>query len=93
MACISFAKTKSLILSCFAVMLAFARIGYLHAQAPEIKWTYVIDGYNDTDITDLVVDEDGNTYASINFSGPIEFRDLGVYLKKIWLSPWLNLKA
>lgn len=92
MSCFSFAKPKRLILSCFTVLLACARIGLLHAQTPEIKWSYVIDGYNDTDITDLVVDEDGNTYASINFSGPIEFKDLGVDIKKYGYPHGLILK-
>lgn len=52
------------------------------SQIDNVKWLYNIDGYNDTDISDLVVDKEGNTYAAINFAGPIEIKELSVELKK-----------
>lgn len=41
------------------------------AQYSEPAWHYTIDGFNDADITDLEVDDEGNTYASVNYCGAL----------------------
>lgn len=48
----------------------------LIAQIPEVEWVYILDGFQDADVTDLVVDNEGFTYVSANYSGSLEIKDL-----------------
>lgn len=34
----------------------------------QMDWAFIVDGYNDTDFADMVVDQEGNTYVGINYS-------------------------
>lgn len=63
--------------------LIFSKIGFafflllpvvaknLEAQPITPKWVYILDGFQDTDITDLEIDAEGNTYISANYSGTL----------------------
>ncbi len=42
-----------------------------HAQFEDPSWVYMIDAFNDADITDVEVDDKGNTYASVNYMGTL----------------------
>ncbi|MCB0819091.1 MAG: T9SS type A sorting domain-containing protein [Bacteroidetes bacterium] len=50
------------------------------SQIPEAEWVYILDGFQDADITDLVVDNEGSTYVSANYSGRLEIKDLKLQL-------------
>jgi len=43
-----------------------------YAQLPEFSWKFVLYGKNNAWLADLVVDNNGNTYAAINFTAPIK---------------------
>lgn len=38
------------------------------AQPSNIKWSFILDGYNDVYMSDIEVDSSGNTYAAINYT-------------------------
>jgi hypothetical protein len=41
------------------------------AQYGEPAWLYTIDAFNDADISDLEVDDQGNTYVTVNYMGTL----------------------
>lgn len=41
------------------------------AQSAKPEWLYIIDGYNDTFVSDLEVDKEGNTYLAVNYCGAL----------------------
>lgn len=45
-------------------------------QAMMPNWVYTIDGFYDTDVTDIVIDEDGNSYVTVNYGGTLEIKEL-----------------
>lgn len=40
-----------------------------HAQYDQASWYYILDGFNDTDISDVEMDSLGNTYVVVNYQG------------------------
>lgn len=44
-------------------------ISFAQYDAP--SWHYVIDAYNDADLSDLEVDNEGNTYVTLNYMGSL----------------------
>ena len=40
----------------------------IQAQTSQIDWAFVLDGYNSVFLADVVVDNEGNTYAAVNYS-------------------------
>ena len=62
---------KHLILLSF-VNFYFLYGGQVFAQSVTPKWVYILDGWQDADVTDLEVDVEGNTYVSANYSGTIK---------------------
>jgi len=45
-------------------------------QSIEPSWVYLLDGFYDTDVTDIEVDKEGNTYVSVNYSGSLALNGL-----------------
>lgn len=43
---------------------------------PSIDWVFFLDGYNTTDLSDLIVDDEGNTYFSANYSMAMRIPEL-----------------
>lgn len=58
-----------------------------HAQPSHIKWSFVLDGYNDVDISDIAVDSSGNTYAAINYTSNLT---IPVLNKKLPYAPHVH---
>jgi hypothetical protein len=52
--------------------LNFASLTFAQSVTP--KWVYVLDGFYDTDITDLEIDQEGNTYVSANYGGNLSLK-------------------
>ena len=52
------------------------------AQSATPKWVYILDGFQDADVTDVEVDKQGNTYVSANYSGTISIPELKVDLPR-----------
>jgi hypothetical protein len=44
----------------------------MQAQLPDPSWHYTIDAFNDADISDLEVDQQGNTYVAVNYVGVLD---------------------
>jgi hypothetical protein len=38
-----------------------------HAQLPDFRWKFILDGYHDVWLADLVVDNKGSTYVGVNY--------------------------
>jgi len=47
-------------------------------EVPKIKWAYLLDGYNTTDLNDLDIDSSGNTYLSVHSSSYIKIKELNL---------------
>lgn len=58
-------------LSIFAFLVFAFSINKAFAQSAEPEWLYILDGYNDTFVSDLEVDKDGNTYMAVNYCGAL----------------------
>lgn len=41
------------------------------AQYEEPSWFFTVDAHNDADISDLEVDDNGNTYVTVNYMGSL----------------------
>lgn len=48
----------------------------INAQEVTPQWVYILDGFQDADVTDVEVDKQGNTYVSANYSGTISIPEL-----------------
>jgi hypothetical protein len=70
---LSFSKT---VLRYFIIAFYVSLPSQLNAQNAVFNWVYTIDGYYDTDVTDIVVDEDGNSYVAVNYGGTLEIKEL-----------------
>ena len=59
------------------ILLAFVCL-FCDVQAQNIAahWSFVIDGQRDTDVKDLVVDDQGNTYVAFDYSGSLSVTGL-----------------
>lgn len=55
----------------FTISILFCLALELNAQLDPPSWYYVVDGFNDTDFSDLEVDQQGNTYATVNHQGDL----------------------
>jgi hypothetical protein len=44
----------------------------LKSQTSNVKWSFILDGYNDVYISDIAVDTLGNTYAAINYTSELK---------------------
>ena len=55
----------------FAFLLFALCSNWSFAQSAKPEWLYIIDGYNDTFVSDLEVDKEGNTYLAINYCGAL----------------------
>ncbi|MFM2285142.1 MAG: hypothetical protein RLZZ543_639, partial [Bacteroidota bacterium] len=58
-------------LSIFAFLLFVFSINTAFAQSAKPEWLYILDGYNDTFVSDLEVDKEGNTYVAANYCGAL----------------------
>lgn len=47
-----------------------------YTQTTKAKWSFIADGYNTTDLADLVVDEKGNSYLGLNYSMELKVPEL-----------------
>ncbi|MEX1188679.1 MAG: T9SS type A sorting domain-containing protein [Bacteroidia bacterium] len=72
----TFSKSLRYCLKTFTISLLFSFIqlsptSFLSAQNVSPKWVYILDGWQDADVTDIEVDKEGNTYVSANYGGTI----------------------
>lgn len=52
------------------------------AQVSDVEWVYILDGFQDTDVTGLKVDTEGNTYVTANYSGTLSLAGMKNALPK-----------
>jgi hypothetical protein len=64
-------KTRLII---FVATLVFCLPAF--SQTVEPDWVYILDGFQDADVTGLQVDDEGNTYVSANYSGTLSLTGL-----------------
>lgn len=67
---------KQAIKNIFIILILLNTSFSIKAQSSYIKWSYILDGYNDVDIRDLVTDSLGNTYAAVSYLGRIDIAGL-----------------
>jgi hypothetical protein len=60
----------------FAFFLFIFFSNWVFAQNAKPEWLYIIDGYNDTFVSDLEVDKEGNTYLAVNYCGALTLSGL-----------------
>ncbi|MCB9246677.1 MAG: T9SS type A sorting domain-containing protein [Flavobacteriales bacterium] len=46
----------------------------------ETQWLFTLDGYNTTDLADILVDGNGNSYVAVNYSSTLSIPELNVQL-------------